>query len=92
MSINAQKVRVHFGGAGEALIAAAWPSTSAAVDEAALEQFNTLQAVVKAVRNARAEYGVELGRKVAATILIRGDEVLRCVNDLEFPAASRCIM
>ena len=48
------------------------------MDEGALEQFGTLQAVVKAIRNARAEYGVELGRKVAATVLIRGDEALRC--------------
>ena len=35
------------------------------------------QAIVRAVRNARAEYGVELGRKIAATVLIRGDEALR---------------
>ena len=68
------------GVAGEALISAAWPEAGAAVDEAALEQFGALQAVVKAIRNARAEYGVELGRKVAATVLIRGDEALRCVQ------------
>ena len=38
---------------------------------------DVLQAIVRAVRNARAEYGVELGRKIAATVLIRGDEALR---------------
>jgi valyl-tRNA synthetase len=53
---------------GSALITAPWPAADAAIDAAATAQFETLQAVIRAVRNARAEYGVELGRKIAATI------------------------
>ena len=56
---------------------APWPTTSAAIDEAAISQFESLQAVVRAVRNARAEYGVEPGRKIAASILVRSDDALR---------------
>ena len=52
---------------GNALIAAPWPSPDAPVDEAAAAQFGALQAAARAVRNARAEYGVEPGRKIAAT-------------------------
>jgi len=63
--------------AGPALITASWPAASAAQDAQAAEQFGALQAIVRAVRNARAEYGVELGRKIAATVLIRSDEALR---------------
>ena len=35
-----------------------------------------LQTTVRSIRNARAEYGVELGRKIPATILVT-DESLR---------------
>ncbi len=62
---------------GPALITASWSAASAAQDTQAAAQFSALQAIVRAVRNARAEYGVELGRKIAATVLIRGDEALR---------------
>ena len=53
---------------GPALIAAPWPAADAAVDAATAAQFEALQAAVRAVRNARAEYGVDLGRKIAATV------------------------
>ena len=59
--------------AGEALIVAAWPSKEGAVDAAAVQQFEALQAVVRSIRNARAEYGVELGRKIPATICVAAD-------------------
>ena len=49
---------------------APWPGTAGAVDKAAVEQFEALQAVTRAIRNARAEYGVELGRKIPATICV----------------------
>lgn len=35
-----------------------------------------LQATVRAIRNARAEYGVDLGRRIPATVLI-ADTALR---------------
>lgn len=53
---------------GEALIAASWPAVGGDKDEEAVATFEALQAVVKSIRNARAEYGVDLGRKIAATV------------------------
>ena len=43
------------------------------MDDGAVQQFEALQSVVKAIRNARAEYGVELGRKIPATICVAAD-------------------
>ncbi|PRW33017.1 valyl-tRNA synthetase [Chlorella sorokiniana] len=60
---------------GAALIAAPWPAADAPVDEAAAAQFEALQAAVRAVRNARAEYGVEPGRKIAATVRVDAPEL-----------------
>ena len=58
---------------GEALITAPWPSQNGPVDSNAVQQFEALQSVVRAIRNARAEYGVELGRKIPATIRVAAD-------------------
>lgn len=55
---------------------APWPVRDGLVDEEAIEQFEALQAVTRAIRNARAEYGVELGRKIPATVCA-SDEALR---------------
>jgi valyl-tRNA synthetase len=55
---------------GEALIIAQWPSEGLMVEEGALSEFNALKGIVKAVRNARAEYGVEEKRRVAATLVV----------------------
>ena len=69
---------------GAALIAAPWPSADAAVDEAAAAQFEALQAAVRAVRNARAEYGVEPGRRVGATFRVASPD-LRAALAAEAP-------
>ena len=61
---------------GDALIIARWPASGQAVDEGALSAFEALKGVVRAVRNARAEYGVEEKRKVAATLVVQGDAAL----------------
>ena len=63
--------------AGPALIAASWPSASAAVDTGALHQFAALKAVVRGIRNARAEYAVTPGRRIAATVVVPADPALR---------------
>jgi valyl-tRNA synthetase len=55
---------------GPALIAAAWPADGLPTDPAAAAEFDALRATVRAVRNARAEYGVEPGRRVAATVAV----------------------
>jgi len=46
------------------------------VDEVPVTQFRKLQSLVRAVRNARAEYKVEQGKKVAAIVQV-ADEGLR---------------
>uniref|UniRef100_A0A7S1X1F6 valine--tRNA ligase n=1 Tax=Tetraselmis chuii TaxID=63592 RepID=A0A7S1X1F6_9CHLO len=56
------------------LITASWPKTAAHVDRTALDDYASLQAVVRAIRNARAEYGVELGKKIAASIVASAPE------------------
>ena len=62
------RYRPHPDGAEPALIVAAWP-TAGAVDQAALAQFAHLQAVVRGIRNARAENKVEQARRIPATIV-----------------------
>ncbi len=45
---------------GPALITAGWPASGSAVCHTALAHYETLQGVVKAVRNARVEFNVEV--------------------------------
>ena len=52
---------------GEALMIAPWPAPAAA-DEQAEAQMQAIIEVVRAIRNARAEYDVEPGRRIAALI------------------------
>jgi len=70
---------------GDALIVAPWPATGGAVDSAALSHFDSLKGVVRSVRNARAEYGVEAGRKVAAC-LVCSEAGLREALSAELPS------
>jgi len=49
---------------GPTLMKAVWPATGCDVDAAALEQYEALKQLVRGVRNARLEYGLEQGRKV----------------------------
>ncbi|KAM3569768.1 hypothetical protein VYU27_008148, partial [Nannochloropsis oceanica] len=58
---------------GQALMVAPWPQEGEErlyVDTEAIVQFRKLQALVRAIRNARAEYRVEPGKKVAAMIQV----------------------
>lgn len=55
---------------GESLMMAEWPATDLPRCEVAQQQFAVLKDVVAAVRNARAEYNVELSKKVSAVICI----------------------
>ena len=52
---------------GEALIVAAWPA-GGTLDEQAETQMGDLMELVRAIRNARSEYNVEPGRRIAAII------------------------
>ena len=64
---------------GDSLMVAAWPAAASSsspsfeplpVDQNALAAFASLQALVRALRNARAEHRVEPGRKIAALIVL----------------------
>ncbi len=57
---------------GPALIVAPWP-VEGWVDEQAEGLMESLMAVIRAIRNARAEYNVQAGAKIAAT-LVAGDK------------------
>eukprot|EP00186_Timspurckia_oligopyrenoides_P002027 CAMPEP_0182452124 /NCGR_PEP_ID=MMETSP1172-20130603/44084_1 /TAXON_ID=708627 /ORGANISM="Timspurckia oligopyrenoides, Strain CCMP3278" /LENGTH=723 /DNA_ID=CAMNT_0024649941 /DNA_START=1 /DNA_END=2172 /DNA_ORIENTATION=- len=52
-----------------ALITASWPSNTGFVDEPALRAFGRLQALVRSIRNVRAEYQVEPAKRIAATVV-----------------------
>jgi valyl-tRNA synthetase len=49
---------------GPTLMKAQWPASGCHVDAAALEQYEALKQLVRGVRNARLEYGLEQARKV----------------------------
>jgi valyl-tRNA synthetase len=54
---------------GEALIVAPWPLQNAALlDDDAEAQMALLMDLIRGIRNVRAEYNVEAGRRVAATV------------------------
>ena len=59
---------------GTALVVAAWPEGGARC-EAALAQFGVFQEVVGAVRNARADYSVEISKKVEAAVVVEDAEL-----------------
>ena len=64
------------------LIAAGWPLAGAPRDAEALAHFSALQDAVRAIRNARAEYGVDLGKRVPAALEV-ADAKLRAALDEE---------
>ncbi|KAK9814981.1 hypothetical protein WJX73_003862 [Symbiochloris irregularis] len=60
---------------GPTLIVGPWPSHEGAIDSFALTSFQALQGIVRSIRNARAEYGVDLGRRIPATILVADSQL-----------------
>ena len=56
---------------GESLMTAPWPmdDQKLSVDKEAIASFGSIQSLVRTVRNARAEYNVEAGKKIAAVVL-----------------------
>lgn len=57
----------HLPHPGEALIVASWPEAGATFGDDA-EQFRAIQDVVREIRNARSEQGVDPARKIAAVV------------------------
>jgi valyl-tRNA synthetase len=62
--------------ATHALMLADWPQMEGDIlvtDEAAVAKFESFQALTRSIRNARAEYNVEPGKRISATIVAAGD-------------------
>jgi valyl-tRNA synthetase len=62
--------------AANALMLADWPQMDDAAlvaSEEAVGQFECFQALTRSIRNARAEYNVEPGRRISAVVVARGD-------------------
>eukprot|EP00899_Mesostigma_viride_P026702 jgi/Mesvir1/7216/Mv19035-RA.2 len=54
---------------GQTIMRAPWPSSGLPVDTQAIARFESLQALIRCVRNLRSEYNVDVGKKVPATVL-----------------------
>ncbi|KAK6127768.1 hypothetical protein DH2020_038477 [Rehmannia glutinosa] len=63
----------------EALIVSAWPLTSLPRQAESVKKFETLQALTRAIRNARAEYSVEPVRRISASI-VANSEVIQYIS------------
>jgi valyl-tRNA synthetase len=72
MPFVTEEIWQHLPHEGEALIVAPWPEAGP-VDEAAEAEMALIMEMVRAIRNARAEYKVEPGRRIEA-IIAAGDE------------------
>merc|ERR1711957_913647 len=64
------------GQAAHALMLANWPQmddgSPLVTDEEAVTTFESFQALTRSIRNARAEYNVEQGKKISATVIASG--------------------
>ena len=72
MPFVTEEIWQHLPHEGEALIVAPWPEAGP-TDEAAEAQMALIMELVRAIRNARAEYKVEPGRRIEA-IIAAGEE------------------
>ncbi|OAY68306.1 Valine--tRNA ligase, chloroplastic/mitochondrial 2 [Ananas comosus] len=57
----------------KALIVSHWPETSFPRDIKSIRRFQNLQSLVRAIRNARAEYSVEPAKRISASIVANAD-------------------
>ena len=67
MPFVTEEIWQHIPHQGEALIVAPWPG-GGDLDEAAEADMNLVMEIIRAIRNARAEYDVKAGRRIAAVI------------------------
>ena len=67
---------------GETLMCQSWPRLRAPTHEPSVKRFELLRAVVRAIRNARAEYAVEPARRVPAVVVV-ADEADRAALERE---------
>ncbi|KAG4189915.1 hypothetical protein ERO13_A08G253800v2 [Gossypium hirsutum] len=64
----------------EALIISSWPQTSLPRSTHLVKRFENLQAVTRAIRNARAEYSVEPAKCITASI-VGSEEVIQYISE-----------
>ncbi|CAA6658462.1 unnamed protein product [Spirodela intermedia] len=57
----------------QALIVADWPATSLPRDAKSVKRFENFQALIRSIRNARAEYSVEPAKRISAAIVASTD-------------------
>ena len=67
---------------GESIMVSDWPMMEKnlndnllVVDKNAVQTFSSLQSLVRSIRNARAEYNVEMGKKIGACVVVPTDEM-----------------
>ncbi|KAL6574173.1 hypothetical protein OROHE_001077 [Orobanche hederae] len=63
----------------EALIVSAWPATSLPRQAESVKKFENLQALTRAIRNARAEYSVEPAKRISASV-VANSEVIQYIS------------
>ncbi|KAL5810053.1 hypothetical protein ACOSQ4_026621 [Xanthoceras sorbifolium] len=63
----------------EALIVSSWPQTSLPRHLNSIKRFENLQALTRAIRNARAEYSVEPAKRISASV-VANEEVLQYIS------------
>ncbi|KAK3218446.1 hypothetical protein Dsin_012416 [Dipteronia sinensis] len=63
----------------EALIVSSWPQTSLPRHLNSIKRFENLQALTRAIRNARAEYSVEPVKRISASV-VANEEVLQYIS------------
>ncbi|XP_040953642.1 valine--tRNA ligase, chloroplastic/mitochondrial 2 [Gossypium hirsutum] len=64
----------------EALIISSWPQTSLPRSTHLVKRFENLQALTRAVRNARAEYSVEPAKRITVSI-VGSEEVIQYISE-----------
>ncbi|TYG63103.1 hypothetical protein ES288_D06G001100v1 [Gossypium darwinii] len=64
----------------EALIISSWPQTSLPRSTHLVKRFENLQALTRAIRNARAEYSVEPAKRITASI-VGSEEVIQYISE-----------
>ncbi|KAK7364716.1 hypothetical protein VNO80_13457 [Phaseolus coccineus] len=58
-----------------ALIVSPWPETQLPRDTSSIKKFENLQALVRAIRNARAEYVVEPAKRISASVVANNEVI-----------------
>eukprot|EP00252_Welwitschia_mirabilis_P012498 TRINITY_DN2758_c0_g1_i6.p1 TRINITY_DN2758_c0_g1~~TRINITY_DN2758_c0_g1_i6.p1 ORF type:complete len:667 (-),score=138.56 TRINITY_DN2758_c0_g1_i6:304-2304(-) len=62
-----------FPNRNNALIVEQWPKTGLPKDAGSVEKFECIRSLIKAIRNARAEYSVEAGKRISAIFVTTRD-------------------